>query len=102
MQDLNRIPRKQEGYSLQEVDGENVLFGRTRATAYYLNESASVIWSMCDGTRTVGEIVEFLAETYPENAADVRADVLQVVEGLVAQGVLALQDKPPDRSPSSV
>jgi pyrroloquinoline quinone biosynthesis protein D len=50
-----------------------------------LNESAAAILKRCDGTRTVAIIVEELAR---ETGADVRDDVLGVLDDLRKKGLL--------------
>ena len=92
MQDLDRVPRKRRNFHLEEVDGEHILFGRTRAAAHFLNESASAIWNVCDGTRSVREIVQIFSDAYPDSAGEIAQQVPQVIGELAAAGVLAFDD----------
>ena len=92
MQDLDRRPRKRRNLHLEEINGEHILFGRTRATAHFLNESASAVWSVCDGTRSVREIVQIFSEAYPDNAEEVAREVSRAIGELAAVGVLAFDD----------
>jgi hypothetical protein len=48
--------------------------------AIYLNETATVIWKLCDGTRSVKEIIDLLVEAFPDAASDVRADVKETID----------------------
>jgi pyrroloquinoline quinone biosynthesis protein D len=72
------------------MDGEGVLYCYEKATMVYLNESAIVVWRLCDGQRTVGEIVGLLANAYPDAADKVRSDVSELVEHFVQEGVLEM------------
>ena len=88
---LQTIPTRAEGHHVEAMGNEQVLFGQARATAYYLNETAAIVFSLCDGQRSVSAIVDLLAEAYPDAAAQVRADVLSVIGNLAAEGVLTLR-----------
>jgi pyrroloquinoline quinone biosynthesis protein D len=50
--------------------------------AMLLNDSGAEILSLCDGTRTVGDIAASLGAKY---GADVSADVSEFLEGLMAR-----------------
>lgn len=51
-----------------------------------LNASAGEILSRCDGTRSVGEIIDELSNTYP--ADDLGADVMEFIKVACNQGWL--------------
>lgn len=87
---LQAIPTRTEGHHVEAMGSEQVLFGQARATAFFLNETAALVFSLCDGQRSVEAIVGLLADAYPESAAQVRADVLSVLGNLTAEGVLTL------------
>ena len=46
----------------------------------HLNSSAHAILSLCDGTRSLGEILTALAERYEAPVADLQEDVTQCLE----------------------
>jgi hypothetical protein len=69
-------PIRQPDYVLERLDDEILLYHPGRTRALYLNQTAAVIWDLCDGERTTGEIIDLLTEAYPEAEAleeDVRA-----------------------------
>lgn len=55
--------------------------------AVFLNETAAEILRLCDGTRTVPEIVAELQRRYP--TAEVEADVLELIETATARRWIA-------------
>ena len=63
-------PRRQPDYRLEMIDNELLLFHPTHEKILYCNETASLIWQLCDGRRTIQEITDLLSAAYPE-AADV-------------------------------
>ena len=53
----------------------------------YLNQTGSLIWSMCDGHRNVKEIVELLCQAYPDAEASVPQGCSRYADGLSAGGM---------------
>jgi hypothetical protein len=72
------------------MDNESLIYRAPSKTAIYLNETATVIWKLCDGTRTIVEIIDLLVGAFPDSASDVRADVQATIEELVRSGALRL------------
>lgn len=46
----------------QEIVGEVMLYDLTINKAYLLNPTSSLIWQLCDGTKSVGEITESISK----------------------------------------
>ena len=88
MVDMNKAPKPRGGVRFEELDGEAVLYDRTGKRATYLNETATVVWRLCDGTRTVGEIVALLKKEYPQAAGQIEADVGETIDRLIAERTL--------------
>ncbi len=68
-------PRRKPDYRLEKMDDELLLFNPAETKILYCNESASLIWQLCDGTHSASEIVAILTEAYPEAADVIAADV---------------------------
>jgi coenzyme PQQ biosynthesis protein PqqD len=58
--------------------------------ALVLNETATAVLELVDGTRTVDEIAGALRERF--GGADVTADVVELLEGVAAEGLLDRDD----------
>jgi hypothetical protein len=69
---------------------ELVLYDPQSNEAMGLNVSGSALWSLCDGTRSVDEILPELAEMFDSRPDDIRGDVERILEELCARGVLTL------------
>lgn len=82
------VPKQAFGFFVEEMDGENLLYRLGAHKAIHLNDTATVIWKLSDGTRSVKEIVEILVEQYPDNAAQVAHDVNEAIDQLVQEGAL--------------
>ena len=73
--DRNIIPQSVEGYEMEELDGEFLLYHPTSQKIVHSNQSGLLIWKLADGTRSVGEICQLLMAAYPEAAAEIEQDV---------------------------
>lgn len=69
---------------------EVLLYHPLRTTAIRLNETAAAIWQLCDGRRTVGQIVEELTRRYPEAADRLSGDVIDTLLLLGEQDAVEL------------
>jgi len=72
---------------------ESLIYSPTKKTIY-LNETATVIWKLCNGKRTVKEITDLLADAFPNSASNIRADVAETLDALVRNGALQLRVTP--------
>jgi hypothetical protein len=87
--DLTKPLRKQE-YRLEKMDNELLLFNPQDLVVLYLNESASVVWQLCDGQRTISQIAELIAEAYPEAEKSILDDVQETIMLFRDKGAVTL------------
>jgi hypothetical protein len=85
---MERIPTHQDGVHFEELAGESLLFNEATRKTIYLNEAASAIWKLCDGTRSVEELVALLEQAYSDPTHDFAGDVHAALASLFAEGVL--------------
>ena len=52
---------RSEGIITRELDGELLVYDRTRDRAHCLNKTAAAIWKLCDGATNAPEIAERLS-----------------------------------------
>ncbi len=81
-------PCRKPDYRLEALDGELLLFHPAQGQILYCNESASLIWQLCDGERTEAEIIELLREAYPEAADEIANDVRQTLALFARHGAI--------------
>ena len=91
MLEFDGIPHHSPDAQAQKFDGEVVVYCQQRKKAIYLNETASIIWELCDRTRTVADIVDLISQNYPEQAEEVRANVVQAIESLWHEGAIRVK-----------
>ena len=80
--------RRQDGILAQEAQGQTVLLRLDDGGYYALDEVGAMIWELCDGGRSVGEIVGLLCEEFDAPAAIVQADVLEFIDDLRRERLL--------------
>jgi len=83
-------PKRKPDYRLELLDDELLLYHPTETKIIYFNQTASLIWQLCDGDHTAEEIVKLLSEAYPESADSIPADVTSTLEQFQEQGCIEL------------
>lgn len=81
-------PVRSSDYMVEELDGETVMYSPVVNKSVQLNESSRLIWELCDGHRTVGEIVSVLTEAYPEVTEQVSFEVREMIQQFSDEGII--------------
>lgn len=76
-----------EGFEAEAFEGETVLVHPESQAVIYCNATTFLIWQMCDGTRSVKELVELLQETYPD-VPELQTQVNDMIATLFEHGAL--------------
>jgi hypothetical protein len=82
------VPTPVDGFQIETLEGEIVLLHPTRNLIIHGNQTGTLIWQLCDGTRTLDEIVEILSAAYPEARAEIQVNVPAIIQTLVSRGAL--------------
>jgi hypothetical protein len=69
----------------QQVSGTVVLLNPDNGEYYALDEIGSRVWELCDGTRSIADVVVAICEEYDAPAEIIEADVLELVEDMVRE-----------------
>lgn len=89
--DLTKVIHLKEDYLLEKIDGEVSVYHPTLTTAVYLNETGALIWELCDGRRSVADVIDTLSEIYPESSAQIEIDVKTLVSQLTERDIAELK-----------
>jgi hypothetical protein len=81
-------PRRIPDYRLEKMDDELLLFHPAQTKILYCNESASLIWQLCDGTHSAPEIAAILADAYPDAADVIANDVDTTLKQFLDHGAI--------------
>lgn len=64
---MTNLPRsRQSDIVVQELETETLIYDLKTNKAYCLNETASIVWQRCDGTKTINEISKSLSQKLNE------------------------------------
>lgn len=79
----------------EELENEIVLYQPEEGEVRNLNGTGAFIWSLCNGSRTLGFIADQLIEEAPEaDPEQIRQDVLAFARELVDEGLLEPVEQP--------
>jgi len=84
------VPTKAPDRRVERLGQEVLLYCAGTAQTVYLNETAALVWELCDGTRTVEQIENLLLGAYPEAAGRIPTEVAQALRKLDESGALRL------------
>jgi hypothetical protein len=74
--------------STAELDQNLALYDDVCQKLILLNTSAAAVWELCDGARTLDEIVNVLTDAHPAEAEVIGDDVWQTVRKLAELGLV--------------
>ncbi len=86
----SQTPIQNADYRLEVIDDELLLFHPSQTKMMYCNQTASLVWQLCDGERSVQEIIGILRTAYPE-ASDLDQDVHKILEQFQAHGAISVK-----------
>ena len=81
-------PRQKSDYRLEMIDDELLLYHPGETKIMYCNQTASLVWGLCDGGRTVADITTLLVESYPEAADAIPGDVKTTLSQFLEHGAI--------------
>ena len=79
------FPKRREGIACQVVNGEAVLLDIERGEYFSLNSVGTRIWELCDGTRSVTEIVSVIGVEFDVTEDVVTADAQEILDELAKE-----------------
>jgi coenzyme PQQ biosynthesis protein PqqD len=87
MEELN--PRQRDGVLAQEAQGQTVLLRLDDGSYYALDQVGARVWELCDGHRSIDEIVAVMRDEFAAPATQIAADVLEFLGELREERLLA-------------
>ena len=66
MLEKHLTPHQVSGFIMENFDNEALLYHQVKTQAVYLNETAALIWALCDGKNSIRDIEKLLSEYYTE------------------------------------
>jgi len=59
-------------------------------TIIKLNDSSSLVWSLCTGEFTIKEMIDMLEDSYPDASDVIRKDVYRVLDEFIAEEIITV------------
>ncbi|MGD9502259.1 MAG: PqqD family protein [Methyloceanibacter sp.] len=87
---MNRL-HKFPGIVVEELGEELLLYRPTTHKAIHLNGTAAAIFKLCDGTRSLADLVALLEGMFPDAKPRIAGEVRDVVDQLLRDGALTEQ-----------
>ena len=84
------VPSQVPGFELQKTACCFFLKEEDSKNLVKLNDSSALIWQVCTGEWSVGEIIDVLKESYPDAADGMDKDVYTALDSLVKEGVVSI------------
>lgn len=82
------IPHQASGFVMEYLDDEALLYHQVKTQAVYLNETAVLIWALCDGKNSIMEIEKLLRENYPEAEDSIPEHISLSLERFIEIGAI--------------
>jgi coenzyme PQQ biosynthesis protein PqqD len=73
---------------VQRAEEATVLLSLDEGTYFSLNEVGGMIWDLCDGIRTVAQMIDTVAAEFDAPHERVAADVIALVDELASERLL--------------
>ena len=87
---LEAKPYRNLALHTEMMDGELLLYDPVGSRIIQLNPTAALVWQLCDGQRTIGEMVTLLQAAYPDASESIERDVTEILDRWVNVGCLQL------------
>jgi AraC-like DNA-binding protein len=85
---LSLVLNHATNYIWEEMDGQVLLYRVGAHKAVHLNDTAALIWRLCDGSRSLKDVIGVLGEAYPDMQDSIAADVRSGAQMLLKEGAL--------------
>lgn len=86
-------PAINSSYTVENFDDEILLYTEAGTQAVYLNDAAYAVWFLCKEDMSVGQMILYLEQVYPEQKEQIRKDVLAALGTLQSNGVIEFTDE---------
>ncbi len=85
-------PIRDERLVWRDIAGEVVIAERDNRTVRALNKTASLIWTLADGTRQTEDIVAEVCTKFEVAPEQARVDVEEFCQQLLEAGLISMKD----------
>ncbi len=88
----NSTPIINKDFITETFENEILLYTASDTKAVYLNETAHLVWQLCEDQKTVEEMIALLESSYPEQSHVIRKQVIDALNTLTKIGAISFAD----------
>lgn len=81
---------RQDRVLTQQAEDTMILLSLDNGQYYELNDVGRCVWELCDGTKSIDEMISMVCDLYEAPAKAIRADVMELLQELVEEQLLAV------------
>jgi hypothetical protein len=81
-------PRRREGAISQTAGDETIVLDTRRGTYFTLDDVGTLVWELCDGTRSLDEIVAAVTAGYDVAPGQAETDIRELLDELAAERLI--------------
>ena len=85
---LENRPCRQDTILLQQAAESHILLNPDNGQCYALDDIGAMIWSLCDGTHSVSDIVAAIVSEYDAPDETVEVDTMELLQDLLNEKLL--------------
>lgn len=75
-------PKAKNGLYIRTLGNEKVVYDKTNGRAHFLNQTATFVFDLCDGTHSREEIIDGLLQAYEVARETAETDVDRILKHL--------------------
>jgi len=90
------IPIKNPDAAHRTILSELIILNLDNGFYYSANEVGARLWELCDGRRTVRDIIALISEEYEVTEEEAAGDVFDFLGDLHREGLITLENEPDD------
>jgi len=95
---LKKYAARNENTAARIIEGQAVIMTMEDNTLHTLNAVGSRMWKLCDGQRTIEEIIQTIHKEYSVSCEDAQEDCESFIHELCSKGILTLQDEKAEKA----
>jgi pyrroloquinoline quinone biosynthesis protein D len=89
--DLKSRPKQRDKIIKQTTSDTLVLVNLENGECYGLNEVGGRLWELCDGTRSVSDVIAILSQEYEAADGAIATDVVEMLEELTSENLVVVE-----------
>ena len=82
------VPRRKPGILVSQVDGSLVLLDAKGGNYFALDEVGCRIWELSDGSKSIEEVAQALADEYAAPTDEIEADIIELLSEMANENLV--------------